>query len=116
MSYSAVKINRQNGVDLPVIKKILYSYTVSMEGGLCSVVTKSMPHSAPLFSATRKATCACAHGFIRELRHYNHHFSKRDANRWIELNQPEFVDKHQTTAKTGYGCYAAWGVFANADA
>ncbi|WP_425503069.1 hypothetical protein [Phytobacter ursingii] len=56
------------------------------------------------------------HGFIRELRHYNHHFSKRDANRWIELNQPEFVDKHQTTAKTGYGCYAAWGVFANADA
>ncbi|AUV00598.1 hypothetical protein C2U51_06000 [Enterobacteriaceae bacterium ENNIH1] len=23
----------------------------------------------------------------------HHHFSKRDANRWIELNQPEFVDK-----------------------
>jgi hypothetical protein len=37
--------------------------------------------------------CLRTGDFIRELRKHNHHFTEQDANRWIELNQPSFVDK-----------------------
>lgn len=37
--------------------------------------------------------CLRTADFIDKLRVYNHHFTEQDANKWIELNQPSFVDK-----------------------
>ncbi len=60
-----------------------------------------MPRRNDVFVAFRHAIqlnpkgymCLCTGDFIRELRKHNHHFTEQDANRWIELNQPSFVDK-----------------------
>lgn len=60
-----------------------------------------MPRRYDVFVAFRDAVklnpkgymCLRTDGFIRELRKHNHHFTEQDANRWIELNQPSFVDK-----------------------
>lgn len=37
--------------------------------------------------------CLRTADFIQALRNYNHHFTEQDANRWIEQNQSEFIDK-----------------------
>lgn len=37
--------------------------------------------------------CLHTQDFIRVLREYNHHFTEQDANRWIMLYQPEFIDR-----------------------
>ena len=60
-----------------------------------------MPRSYDIFIAFREAVhlsskgymCLRTADFISKLRAYNHHFTEQDANRWIELNQPSFVDK-----------------------
>jgi hypothetical protein len=59
-----------------------------------------MPRRNDVFVAFRDAIqqskgymCLRTGDFIRELRKHNHHFTEQDANRWIELNQPSFVDK-----------------------
>ena len=60
-----------------------------------------MPRRYDVFIAFRDAIqlnpkgymCLRTGDFIRELRKHNHHFTEQDANRWIEINQPSFVDK-----------------------
>lgn len=60
-----------------------------------------MPRRYDIFIAFRDAVqlnpkgymCLRTCDFIRELRKHNHHFTEQDANHWIEMNQPSFVDK-----------------------
>jgi hypothetical protein len=82
-----------------------------------------MPRRNDVFVAFRDAIqlnpkgymCLRTGDFIRELRKHNHHFTEQDANRWIELNQPASSIKRQISVKTVSGCYAIWGLSANAN-
>ena len=47
--------------------------------------------------------------FIEKLRGFNWHFTRADANAWIERNQPASLTRRQTVATTGTGSCVTWG-------
>lgn len=60
-----------------------------------------MPRKSEVGAAFRAAVqlnpkgymCLRTADFIHQLQVRNHHFTEKDANQWIERNQPGFVDK-----------------------
>lgn len=46
--------------------------------------------------------CLRTSDFVRQLAIVNWHFTRADANTWIEREQPEFVDKTETETDDRY--------------
>ncbi len=49
--------------------------------------------------------------FIQKLRGLNWHFTRADANSWIERNQQASLTRRMTVATTVTGSCATWGEF-----
>ncbi len=69
-----------------------------------------MPRTAEIKAAFSKSILLNQKGyrylytdqFINNLREVNWHFSRHDANAWIELYQPDFVDKTTNQSENRY--------------